>query len=416
MSSPVRAPSYASVLRVTGVARFFAPALLGRASYGMVSLALVLSVVHATGSYADVGLVTGLFGLTVTVLSPLRARLIDRHGTSRALLPMAVLHACALLGLAVTTWNPGGALGTLAALTVLAGAGAPPLGPVTRTIWSHVVADRGLLQRAYSLDTVAEETLFFTGPLILGALMWVAPPSAGLALSGVLILVGTVGLATSTAARSLTPPRPDAPGDPRPTGARRPDLVSRTGFLAAVALSAVMGLTLGSTALLNVAFAEQRGAVEAVVLVEAAQSAGSALGGLAYGAVIWRAGARARSALLGLGLGVGVAVAALMPGVPALVALLFVVGAFTAPLIITTYLLADESVGAGYRTRAGNWVNTAYNAGSSLGAAAVGMFLTVASPNGGFLLAGAVLVVVAVIVFLTGGRVRPAAGNAPSAR
>lgn len=417
MTSPVQAPSYASVLRVRGVARFFGPALLGRLSYGVVSLALVLSVVHATGSYADVGLITGLFGLTVAVLSPLRARLIDRHGTLRALLPMAVLHTCALLGLAVATWNPGVHLGVLAALTGVLGACAPPLGPVTRTIWSHVVPDRELLQRSYSLDTVAEETLFFTGPLVFGALMRVAPPSAGLVLSAVLVLSGTVGLVTSAAARSLAPVGQGASDDPRPTRGGRPVLVSRAAFLSAVALSAAMGLTLGAASLLTVAFAEQRGAVEAVVLVEAALSVGSALGGLAYGGVVWRADARTRSALLGLGLGAGVAVAALVPGVPALVALLFVVGVFTAPLITTTYLLADESVAAGYRTRAGNWVNTGYNAGSSLGAAVVGVFLTTASPNTGFLLAGAVSVVMALVVLLIGGRrVRAATGSAPSAR
>lgn len=412
MSSPHRAPTYRAVLRVTGVPRFLAPALLGRLSYGMVSLALVLAVVHSTGSYAHVGLVMSLFGLTVTVLSPLRASLIDRHGPLRALLPMALLHALALLGLAAVSWNPGAHVGVLVALTSVAGASAPPLGPVTRSVWSHLIPDRGLLQRAYSLDTVTEELIFFSGPLLLGALMWVWPPSAGLALGAFLVVSGTVGLVTSGAARSMaasrtepTEPAPlpsDAPDTPAPRG---PNLVARGGFLSAVAISAATGLTLGSAVLLNVAFAEQRGAVEAVVLVESAQTAGSALGGLAYGAVAWRAGPRTRLALLALALGGGVAAAALVPGVPALAALLFVAGAFGAPLITTAYLLADESVAPGYRTRAGNWVNTAYNAGASVGAAGVGLFLTLGSPSAGYPLVGAVLIAVAAVVLLTAGSV-----------
>ena len=411
MPSPDRGPTYRAVLHVPRVPRFLVPAMLGRLSYGTVSLALILAVVHTTGSYAHVGLVMGLLGLTVAVLSPLRASLIDRHGVRRALPPMALLHASALLGLAVVSWSPGAHLGVLAALTTVAGACAPPLGPVTRSVWSHLIADRGLLQRAYSLDTVTEELIFFTGPLLLGALMWLWPPSAGLALGALLIASGTAGLVTSAAVRSMDAgraaartgtrsepaPPPDGAKDPSPN----PNLTVRGGFLSAVAISAAAGLTLGSAVLLNVAFAEQQGAVEAVVFVESAQTAGSALGGLAYGAVAWRAGVRTRVALLGLALGAGVAVAALVPGVPALAALLFVVGVFGAPLITTAYLLADESVAPGYRTRAGNWVNTAYNAGATVGGAGVGLFLTVAPPSAGYPLVGAVLVLVAVAVLLT---------------
>lgn len=443
MPSPDRAPTYRAVLRVTGVPRFLVPAMLGRLSYGMVSLALILAVVHTTGSYARVGLVMGLFGLTVAVLSPLRASLIDRHGPLRALLPMALLHASALLGLAAVTWspvssdpvssNPGAHLGALAALATVAGACAPPLGPVTRSVWSHLIPDRELLQRAYSLDTVTEELIFFGGPLLLGALMWVWPPSAGLVLGAFLIVSGTAGLVTSAAARSMddarTGPRtgtsaapaplPDTDRQPNPN----PNLTVRGGFLSAVAISAATGLTLGSAVLLNVAFAEQRGAVEAVVLVESAMTAGSALGGLAYGAVAWRTGTRTRLALLALALGSGVAAAALVPGIPVLVALLFVVGVFGAPLLTTAYLLADESVAAGYRTRAGNWVNTAYNAGSTAGGAGVGLFLTAAPPSAGYPLIGAVLVLTAATVLFTArsrkedtGLRTAAGGSAPSAR
>jgi MFS family permease len=205
---------------------------------------------------------------------------------------------------------------------------------------------------------------------------------------------------TGTGSAIEPAPKPD-PGAGRTRG---PNPTVHGGFLSAVAISGAAGLTLGSAVLLNVAFAERQGAVEAVVLVESAQTAGSALGGLAYGALAWRTGTRTRLALLGLALGVGVAAAALAPGVPVLVALLFVVGVFGAPLLTTAYLLADESVGPGYRTRAGNWVNTAYNAGSTVGGAGVGLFLTVAPPSAGYPLIGAVLALVAVTVLFTARR------------
>jgi len=49
-----------------------------------------------------------------------------------------------------------------------------------------------------------------------------------------------------------------------------------------------------------------------------------------------------------------------------------VAGLFVAPAMTTAYLLAEESATPGFRTRAGAWVNTAFNAGSSIGMAAIG--------------------------------------------
>ncbi|MFB8761777.1 MFS transporter [Nocardiopsis alba] len=413
MSSPVPGPSYRAVMRVTGAHRFLIPALLGRSSYGLVSLALVLSVVHATGSYAHVGVVVGVFGATVAVLSPLRARFIDRHGPCAALPPMAALFALALLGLAVTTWSGGTGLGVLVALAVMAGACAPPLGPVTRSLWSHLIADRALLQRAYSLDTVVEELIFLGGPLLLGALLPWWPPPIGLVVGALLVSTGTWGLVTSPVARSMSRRSPESPSAPAPGTDVTPHPVARGGLLTAVALSGAAGLALGATGLVNVAFAEQHGRVEAVVFLEALQTAGGVVGGLVYGAVSWRAGTRARLVLTSLALGGGVAAAAFAPGVAALSAVLFVVGVVGAPLITTSYLLADESVTADRRTRAGNWVNTAYNAGSSVGGAAIGMLLTLTPPGTAYTMVGGVLVVVtvAVLPFSIPRRVRPLRGS-----
>ncbi|MET9796907.1 MFS transporter [Nocardiopsis alba] len=416
MSSPVPGPSYRAVMRVTGAHRFLIPALLGRSSYGLVSLALVLSVVHATGSYAHVGVVGGIFGATVAALSPLRARLIDRHGPCAALPPMAVLFALALLGLAVTTWSGGADLGVLVALAVMAGACAPPLGPVTRSLWSHLIADRALLQRAYSLDTVVEELIFLGGPLLLGALLPWWPPPIGLVVGALLVSTGTWGLVTSPVARSMSRRSPESPSAPAPAPGTdaTPRPVARGGLLTAVALSGAAGAALGAAGLVNVAFAEQHGRVEAVVFLETLQTAGGVVGGLVYGAVSWRAGARARLVLISLALGGGVAAAAFAPGVAALSAVLFVVGVVGAPLITTSYLLADESVTADRRTRAGNWVNTAYNAGSSVGGAAIGVLLTLTPPGAAYTMAGGVLVVVtaAALPFsIPRRRVRPLRGS-----
>ncbi|MGW7709273.1 MFS transporter [Streptomyces sp. NPDC054771] len=375
---PSRTPSYATVLRTRHAARTFGAALLGRLSYGMVSLSLMLAVNAATGSYSVAGAVMALYGATSVFLSPARAALIDRHGPRRVLPLLAGVYAVLLGALAYATWRPGAPAFLLGALAAAAGAGTPPLGPVMRTLWSGLVADRELLRRAYSLDGVAEELLFVSGPLLVGVVVKFAPPAAGIVVSAALILVGTLALVSSPAVRARgagvasSDDKAAGPEDP-PVGRR---LLGIVGLRHAVLVTAAVGLCLGGLDLLVVAFAEQRHqGAGAVSWVLAALSAGSAVGGLSYGAVSWRTSNRARLPLLAAGLGVAVVGAGLSPGVYVLAALAAVAGLFVAPALTTAYLIADESVGAGSRTQAGAWVNTAVNAGSSVGAAAAGLLV-----------------------------------------
>ncbi|MFE3900258.1 MFS transporter [Streptomyces sp. NPDC059153] len=373
--APSRTPSYATVLRTPHASRTFGAALLGRLSYGMVSLSLMLAVKDATGSYSVAGAVMALFGATSVLLSPARAALIDRYGPRRALPPMAGVYAALLAALAYVTWRPGASSLLLGVLAVTAGACTPPLGPVMRTLWSSLVPDRELLQRAYSLDGVAEELLFVTGPLLVGLVMRFTVPAAGVAISAALVLVGASALVSSPAVRRIGAP-PSAMKAAASQGTpRRRRLLGIAGLRHAAIVAAAVGLCLGALDLLVVAFTEQHHRGAAVAWVLAALSAGSAVGGLAYGAVSWRASNRARLPVPVAGLGVAMVVAGMSPDVYVLVAVVAAAGVFVAPALTTAYLVADESVGAGSRTQAGAWVNTAVNAGSSAGTAAVGLLV-----------------------------------------
>lgn len=69
------------------------------------------------------------------------------------------------------------------------------------------------------------------------------------------------------------------------------------------------------------------------------------------------------------------AAAGLAGDVYVLIAVVGAAGLFLAPALTTAYLIADESADAARRTRAGAWVNTAFNAGSSGGTATVGLLV-----------------------------------------
>ncbi|PYC76685.1 MFS transporter [Streptomyces tateyamensis] len=370
--------------RIPGLAPVFLAALVGRLSYGTVSLALVLTVRGTTGSYASVGTVLALFGLTAAALAPARARLIDRHGVRRVLPALALLYAALLLALALTgpRWLPLSA--------AAAGACAPPLGPVLRAGLSELLGPGPQLERAFSVDAVTEELLYVGGPLLVG----LTGGRAGLLVSAGLVLSGSLGLAL------LAPPtarRQAATGGGLP---RRVPGIGRPVLVAGAA-----GLALGTLGLLLVVAAAGTGALP---WLEAALAAGSALGGLTHGAVRWQAPPAIRLTWGAVGLGVGVAVAGCAPGTGALLVGVAVLGVFVSPVLATAYLLADQRAPRWRRTAAGSWVNTAFNAGSALGTALAAPLASRAPLPLCFAAAALPLLAAA-----AGGRLRPAGGCAP---
>ena len=147
--------SYAALLRLPHAARTFGAALVGRLSYGVVFLSLVLAVTRVTGSYAVAGGVISLFGLTSSLLSPFRARLIDRHEPRKALLPMTALYGLLLGAMAAVTWQPGAPAALLWMLGAACGACTPPLGPLMRTLWGE--AFQSIDQRLKTLGPLQPE-------------------------------------------------------------------------------------------------------------------------------------------------------------------------------------------------------------------------------------------------------------------
>ncbi|MET7988283.1 MULTISPECIES: MFS transporter [unclassified Streptomyces] len=369
MSASSPRPSYAALFRLPHARRTFLAAMTGRLSYGVVSLAMMLTTTRATGSYAVAGTVMALFGAMSVFLSPARAALIDRHGARRALIPMASLYAGLLTAFAVTAWRPGAPVAAIGTLAVAAGACTPPLGPTMRAVWSEVAQDERLLQRAYSLDGVVEEILFVSGPLLVGAVVQTAPPAAAVVLSALLVWSGTLAFVLSPVVAGVRPAAAKAKeGGRRWRGART--------LARPVVVAAGVGLSLGAVDLLVMAFAEQRHhGAGAVAWVLAALSLGSALGGLLNGAVDWRTSPGARLPLLTGALGLTLLGAGLAEGLGTLVLAVACAGLFVAPALTTSYLMADAAAPPGFRTQAGAWVNTAVNAGSSVGAAGAGLLV-----------------------------------------
>ncbi|NMO53175.1 MFS transporter [Actinoplanes sp. TBRC 11911] len=390
-----RAVGVGRVLLLPFALRTFVPALIGRLAYGLFPLATLFTVQQATGSYAAAGLAVAAFGLASITL-PAKARLVDRLGPRRVLPPLAL--GCAL-ALALAVWSSDAFV--LVALIAAAGLAAPPLGAAMRSLWRVLTHDSAeLKQRAYAVDSIAEETLYLAGPLLAGLLIAVGPARWALLVTAALLVAGTLGMVAALPADA----RPPA-GGPESNGGRRffdPGPLRFAGLRALLAVILVAGTGTSMAFTCMAITAQQHGHPAAAGALEAAVGLGSVAGGLLWARRRHRRDRFRQLALLLAVLATGLIAAAAAPGLIALGAVLAVTGTAIAPLFVVAYVAADDLVDPDQRTEAGTWVNVANNAGNAGGAALAGALGAVP----GFLAGAALLAVTAALLGLSGRAVR----------
>lgn len=407
MSRTPRAESYRAVLALPYAAPTFAAALVGRLSYGLLPLSVLFTVQHATGSFATAGTVVAAFGLT-SLLLPLKSRLVDRHGQPRVLLPLAALCAGMLSSIAVVAESGAGSATAFIGLGAVAGVGAPPLGPAMRATWRTITDGTGLKPRAYSLDSVCEESLYLVGPVLVGIVLGVGSGAVALLITAALLIVGTAAMVATPPARAVRalPAPATAWFDVGPL--RAPGFAPVT----LAVLAAAIGLSIAYTSI--AARAQQHGAPEVAGYIEATIALGSVIGGLWWGRRRHRRGRSAHLAGLTAFLAVGIGVASVAEALPVLGAVLAVAGVGVAPLFVVAYLASDELAPAHQRTEASTWVNTANNVGSAAGASAAGVLVERAGDTASFAAGAFVLAVTSVLVLLSRRRIDGPPGRSTS--
>lgn len=396
MSRDASRVGYRAVLRSPGAPRAFAFATLGRLSYGTISLSLLFTVHHVTGSFTVAGGVIAAFGAT-NLTMPVKSRLVDRHGQPRTLTLLGVGYATVLVGFCVLALVGVDRSVVYIVLGCAAGATAPPLGPSMRALWAALVPMPALRQRAYSLDSVVEESLYTLGPVLVGGLIALRGPVLALTVSAALVLAGSVGVATSPVARRHATFATTRVSGPVLGPLRQP------GFLPVLVSILAVGLCLGAVDVGVAARAQHQGAASLAGYLLAALSLGSAVGGLVWGYRTHRHHRSSQLAILLIVLATGVAVAAWTPNLATLGVVLVLTGLALAPAYVVAYLAVDDLAPVAGRTEATTWVNTANNLGAAAGSSAAGAIadhLTASTP----LIAAAVVLAAAVPLVLTSRR------------
>jgi MFS family permease len=405
---------YAEIFRDPRARRFSAAGVIGRMPMAMLGLGTVLLISAQTGHYGVAGSVAASGSLGAAFCAPQIARLVDRLGQRRVLMPLCLVFGLAVAGLvlAVQLRAPDWVLFIPG---VLAGASMPVIGPMVRARWSALLSGTPWLHTAFSLESVGDELCFMVGPAVVTLLATQVHPAAGVTAAAVLCLAGTLWFASQR--DTEPPPRPlvvreDSPERPRPTpGARRFSLAA-PGLIVLAPVYVFLGGMFVSVDLSTVAFATSFGHKPLAGLLLACWAFGSGLGGLWYGTRHWRAPTWRRFAItLVLTVG-GVWTFGAVPNLFTLAAVQVLCGMAIAPTLIAGYSLMEEQASPGRTTEAMTWLSTGIGVGVACGATAAGFILDAFGARWGYVFAAS-CGSAAVLLCLTG--LRRLAGPPPVA-
>jgi hypothetical protein len=386
-----------AILGRPAVAAPAATAALAFATIAGEPLAMLLVARDATGSFAAGGLVVGAYGAAAGILAPARGRALDRRGMG-ALVPIAGWHLLALAGLlaAAALDAP---LAALAALAAAAGTARSPIFGALRTLWEQLVApdDRAY---AYALQATMQQTAYMAGTLTVAALLTVVSPTATLAAFTATTFASIAAFARTGAARRWRPA-----AVPAPRGALR----SSRGLAALAATAGLTTVTIGSLGVALPAFAVERGAAPAAGVLLAMLTAGSIVGGVAYGSRRWPGTLLLRYEVLLATFAGAVALMAAPRGLGVMLAAALIAGLPVAALMTCRFQLIDGVTPSGAVNEAALWVSAAEAAGVAAGQALAGVVVSGPGTAAAFLLASAGAVAACALTSATRGRLAHAA-------
>jgi MFS family permease len=363
--------SYGRLLRLPGVPRMAASALVLGIAGTMAPVSFVLFAHRATGSFASASAVLAASTAGGLLAAPLRGRLVDRIGPSAAILRL-VLPAAATDVVFILAGHARAPAGVLVAVALAAGAVIAPSTAAVRSVWLDLLAaDEEARQAGYALIGMLQEVAFVAGPLVAGGVLALWSTTAAVAVTAGLTLAGGIAFATSPATRGR------APQGRQP----RAGLATTPGMLTVLMSAAAFGVTFGALDVALPAFARGHGSVAAAGVLLSALAAGIGAGSFLYGLRPPRRAASRRYAPL-----CGVAALGLLPlistpGLGVMLALAVVTGLCFAPVTTTQIAVLDEVAPRERAAEAFSWLAILYGAGSAAGAALGGQLVSADGPR-----------------------------------
>jgi MFS family permease len=359
---------YAALLHVREMRLSIVASIIGRLPIGITGLAVLLLVQTATDSFARGGTAAAAYVLGLATVAPALGRLMDRTGPRVTLLLCSVAFPAALLGLVAAVHGQAHPVFALA-LAAAAGAAFPPITVCMRTYFKQRLSDDGLLATAYSLESVLIELIFIIGPMLVALFVAVASAAAAVVFAAACGCLGTLLFLRAPPLRAWRI-------EPRTTATLLGPLAER-GFVPLIGVVLCYSIAFGLLEIGITAYATEWGRPALAGVLLGLMSAGSALGGIAYGSRSWHLPLMRQFALM-LGLmGVGLAVLALQWTPWAFAFWSLGAGVVMAPALIIQSMLVAKTARPEHTTEAFTWSASALLSGVGIGIAAGGGLLEV---------------------------------------
>ena len=382
--------TYGSLLKTPGVARIIAAQLTARMPNGMLSLAYLLRVQYVTHSYGQAGLVLAATSVGQAIAGPLTSRWMGRWGMRpvlilTTLICAATVFAIAFIGMTLPVYMVVGFLGGLST---------PPVQPAVRTIYPKMVTS-AQLTRLFALDASAQEIIWIAGPVIITFVSIQVSTVLGVVIPGVLLLGGGLWFLLSPEVGKVRIPR------------------SRRSLGAVLGKKPVILATLVGLLLIGACSATEASVVSVfghggpqAGIVLAIWSIGSLIGGLALGSQQLDRWALSRRMVV---VAVGISLATVAIAAPwfdtfwSLTTALLVAGLGIAPALGVMSAIVASSVRFSETAEAYGWVGTGQLIGAAAGSAVAGFFIDGNGAIGGFVVAGLLAVLGALVAILFHG-------------
>jgi predicted MFS family arabinose efflux permease len=350
---------YRTLFSDTELRRVIVSSILPRLPIGMNGLGLTLLVQTQTQSFTQAGLAIAAYLCALAVQAPVIGRYVDNHGPRAVMMPLAVLHALALMLLVFAVTQVGSTPLTLAA-AFLAGAVFPPVSMTIRSMYRKSSMDDAQKQSAFAVESIIMECSFILGPLLVSLTMLAGSPAFAVMASALFVAVGTWHFSRSGALARW--------GEVERSVARHwlgPLKVSAVRRALLLAFFFAVGIGLSEIAL--PAFANESGHPARVGWFYAAMSIPSAIMGFAYGSRHFSWPLNRQIMASGVWLAAGSALMAVCTQTWTFMAACALMGLAFGPMLTALSMQLAKLAPSQYATEAVTWSMTLFMIGLGIG-------------------------------------------------
>lgn len=369
--------SYREILRIPGAWKFSAAGLIARFPMSIVGIAQILMITALYDSYEIAGKVAAASVIAYAVCAPILAKLVDRYGQARVMIPSVTISGLGLIALltaASLRLHPA----WLMVATIIAGAASGSLGSMVRSRWTTVVKTPAQMHTAYAMESTLDEVVYMLGPVIATILTTSVHPLAGLILALILMLTGSYWFLSQ---RTTEPPVVT-----KEDTSTKVTVMAQPVMIALALVYVMAGAMFGSIDMSVVAFTDALHVKELSGVLLGIFASGSMFAGLLYGARTWRFPLWKLFVVGVVALAVGTTFVAFAQTIWGMAAVMLLTGFAISPTMINVNAMVQRAVPITRLTEGLTWMSTAMSIGVSVGSATAGSAIDVAGADGGFYL------------------------------